>query len=425
MHACEFYSVVIVRLRYFSVLLAGLMLSSVPAAGQTVVATGVSEDATEAASEAKIARDPRGGVHLTFVKPAAGFDQIHVASSTDGGRTWRTVQVTNLRVHSRYPTLASGPDAALHLAWTTYEPIGHIYYSRFDGSRWSGPVKISPGDAYAGVPAIAIDPRGDPHIVWYGIRDQAPPVTTRHGSIYEILYSGQSGGRWSAPVVISPGIPDSINPALAIDAEGTLHSAWYQFDIEAYQVQYARRLQEWEQPRQVSGGPADSFGVALAVHRDGTAYVVWERRGAPDIRIYFAERRDQWSGAQPVSPEGQAAFNPSVAVDANGRVYVVWESDGQLYLRRRDRRWQGSERIASDGKNTQPIVAAHGETVDVMWTQELGGDRRIQFATIGGPSSPGGRPEGRGGSALATVIIAALAVLLLWQWRRRTRVTGS
>lgn len=399
-----------------------IFLPSFPAAAQTVVATGVSEDATEAASEAKIARDSRGAVHLTFVKPAGGFDQIHVASSTDDGRTWSTRQVTSLRVHSRYPTLAAGPDASLHLAWTTYEPIGHIYYSRFDGSRWSVPLKISPGNAYAGVPAIAVDPRGDPHVVWYGIRDQAPQVTTRHGSIYEILYSGRSGTRWSAPVVISPGIPDSINPALAVDAEGTLHSAWYQFDIEAYQVQYARRLREWEPSRQVSSGRADAFGVGLALRKDGTAYVVWERRGAPDIRIYFAERRDQWSGQQPVSPEGRPAFNPSVAVDDRGRVYVVWESDGQLYLRRRDRQWLGPERVASDGKNTLPIVAAHGDTVDLMWTQEVAGERRIQFANIGGST---GRPPQRGVSTLTALLVAALGVLLLWQWRRRARVTGS
>lgn len=399
-----------------------ILLCTFPAAAQTVVATGVSEDATDAASEAKIARDPQGTVHLAFVKPAGGFDQIHVASSADNGRTWRTRQVTNLRVQSRYPTLAAGPDSRLHLAWTTYEPIGHIYHSRFDGNRWSVPVKISPGNAYAGVPAIAVDPRGDPHVVWYGIRDQAPQVTTRHGSIYEILYTGLIRGRWSTPIVISPGIPDSINPSLAADGSGVLHSAWYQFDIEAYQVQYARRLREWEPPRQVSSGRADAFGVALSVRKDGTAYVVWERRGAPDIRIYFAERRDQWSGQQAVSPEGRPAFNPSVAVDDRGRVYVVWESDGQLFLRRRDRQWLGTERVASEGKNTQPIVAAHGDTVDLMWTQELGGERRIQFATIGGS---GGRPAPRGGSTLAGIIIAALALLLLWQWRRRARVTGS
>lgn len=399
-----------------------ILLSTSPAGAQTVVATGVSEDATEAASEAKIARDPGGTVHLTFAKPAGGFDQIHVASSTDNGRTWRVRQVTSLRVQSRYPTLAAGPDSRLHLAWTTYEPIGHIYYSRFDGNRWSIPVKISPGNTYAGVPAIAVDPRGDPHVVWYGIRDQAPQVTTRHGSIYEILYTGLVRGRWSSPIVISPGIPDSINPSLAADGSGVLHSAWYQFDIQAYQVQYARRLREWETPRQVSSGKADAFGVALAVRKDGAAYVVWERRGAPDIRIYFAERRDQWSGQQAVSPEERAAFNPSVAVDDRGRVYVVWESDGQLYLRRRDRGWSGTERVTSDGKNTLPIVAAHGDTVDLMWTQEVGGERRIQFATIGGS---GGRPGPRAGPPLAVIIITALAILLLWQWRRRTRVTGS
>jgi hypothetical protein len=110
-----------------------------------------------------------------------------------------------------------------------------------------------------------------------------------------------------------------------------------------------------------------------------------------------------------------------VAVDDRGRVYVVWESEGQLFLRRRDRQWLGTERVAYEGKNTQPIVAAHGDTVDLMWTQEVGGERRIQFATIGGS---GGRPAPRGGSTLAGIIIAALALLLLWQWRRRARVTG-
>lgn len=404
---------------WLSVLLITLLASSAPA--QSVVATGVSEDATEAASESKIARDERGAVHVTFVKPAGGVDQVHVASSTDGGKTWNAQQVTRRNVPSRYPTIAAGPDSNLHLAWTTYEPIGHIYYSSFDGTRWTIPVKISPGDAYAGVPAIAVDRRGDPQVVWYGIRDQAPPVTTRHGSIYEILYSGRSAGRWSAPIVISPGIPDSINPALAIDADGTLHSAWYQFDIEAYQVQYTRRLREWEVPKQVSSGDADAFAVALAVQEDGTAYVVWERRTVPDTLIYFAERGDQWSAQQPVSPEGRSAFHPSVAVDRRGRVYVVWESDEGLFLRRRDRQWAGIDRITAEGSNTNPVAAAYGEVVDVIWTQEVGGERRVLFASIGGPMQQASPRR----SAVAALVLVALAILVLWQWRRRARVTGS
>jgi len=407
---------------FLRLLLAVLLLTAAhPAPAQTLVADDVSEDATEWASEPKVARDPRGGVHLTFVKPVRGVDQVFVASSADDGRSWRVRQHTTRRVPSRYPTLAAGPGGDLHLAWTTYEPIGHIYYSRFDGQRWSVPLKISPGNEYAGVPAIAVDPAGAPHVVWYGIRQQAPPAATRHGSIYEILYTGFARSRWSSPIVISPGLPDSINPALAVDGSGTLHSAWYQLDGNVYQVEYARRVREWELPQQISAGAGDAFAVALAVHLDGRAFLVWERRAQP-VRIYFAERRERWTGQQPISPDGQDASTPSVAVDRQGRVYVVWSSQGQVYLRRRDRQWQGAERLTSEGSNTHPIIAARGESVDLMWTQEIGGRRLVRFVSLGGPGAAarGGRP-----AVWTAAILVFLVLLLLWQWNRRLRMGRS
>lgn len=405
-----------------TLLLALLVAASGPAAqpatAQVSVATGVSEEATEVASEPKMVRDASGAVHLTFVKPVGGFDQVHVASSTDGGRSWRVRQITSRPVHSRYPTLAAGPDGALHLAWTTYEPIGRVYYARFAGGRWTTPVRISPGEAYAGIPAIAADSAGNPHVVWYGIRNQAPQVQTRHGSLYEIVYTGLGRGRWSPPAVISPGVPDSLNPALAVDGSGTLHSAWYQFDLRVYQVQYTRRRQTWERPQQISTGRTDAFAVALAVHPDGRAYAVWEHRADPVIRIYFAERTDRWSSPVPVSPEGgQSALQPTVAVDARDRVYVAWQSDGRLYLRRRNRQWQGVERLATAGTSAHPILAAHRETVDLMWTETANGAHRVRFMTVAGPGAR--RGAGSGWTALLLILLAALA---LWQWRRRVRV---
>jgi hypothetical protein len=341
-----------------------------------------------------------------------------VGSSVDDGRSWRVRQITTRAAPSRYPTLAAGGDGRLHLAWTTYEPIGHIYYARFDGGGWTSPEKVSPGTAYAGVPAIAVDRQGGVHLVWYGIRDQAPPVLTRHGSIYEILYTGLVRGRWSSPIVISPGIPDSINPALGIDASGLLHAAWYQADVQVYQTQYVRRRgTQWTLPEQVSAGATDAFAVALAVHPDGRAYLVWERRGRP-TRIYFSERLERWAGQEPVSPDGVNAFTPSVAVDTQGRVHVVWEHEGRIQLRRRDRRWQGVETLAAEGTNTNPIIAAHGETVDLMWTQESGGRHRVRFVSLG-PAVP--RSDARS-PLWAAAILLLLAGGLFWQWRRRAAV---
>jgi hypothetical protein len=308
------------------------------------------------------------------------------------------------------------PDGTLHAAWTTYEPIGHVYYARMTDGRWSTPVKISPGNAYAGVPAVAVGPGRDVHVVWYGIRDQAPQVQTRHGSIYEILYSSLSGGRWSLPVVISPGVPDSINAALAVDGAGTVHSAWYQYDIRAYQVQYARRRARWELPHQLTTGTTDAFAVTLAATPGGRVYIVWERRAQDGIRIYFAEGPDRWSNPVALS-ETAAAGNPSVAVDTGGRVFVTWEDEGRLYLRRRTDRWLGIERMTREGQDHYPILAASGDAVDLAWTQQINTRHRVRFAAIG--ARPGG---GTGRNAIGLVVIVLIAALLLWQLQRRRRL---
>lgn len=397
-----------------------LFAAAAPVHAQTTVASDVSDEATEANSQPKLARDSQGTIYLTFVKPVRGVAQIFVASSDDHSRTWRVQQITTAQADSRYPTLALGPDNQVHLAWTQYDGgVGKVYYARFDGTRWTPAVHLSPGDAYAGLPALAAAPDGALHIVWYGIRAQAPAIRTRHGSIYEILYRGRAGTDWTPAEVISPGIPDSINPALGVDGQGRLHSAWYQLDLKTYQVRHTERDKAWKIPEQISRGDSDAFAVAMAVRRDGAVYVVWERRAASGIRIHFAERHERWSGPQPLSPDGGDAFNPSVAADEQGRVYVVWESAGQLYLRRRDRQWLGPERLSEQGQNRHPILSSNGKIVDLMWTQQIGGEHRLRFATIAGavtavPSS--------GTRLLGLGMIALLIAAALWQFRRRTRV---
>lgn len=395
-----------------------LLAFPLPASAQAIVADRVSDEATEGNSQRKLARDGSGGIHLAYVKPSGGFDQVFVASSTDGGKTWRSTAVTRRSVHSRYPALAVEPGGTLHLVWTTYEPVGHVYYARRADGQWSNPVKVSPGDAYAGVPALAVASDGQVHLVWYGIRNQAPQVVTRHGSIYEILYSGLAGNQWSLPVVISPGVPDSINAALAVDASGTLHSAWYQFDMRAYQVQYARRRGRWELPHRITSGTADAFAVSLALGPDGRAYVVWERRASSGVEILFVAGPDPWSAPAAISTGG-AAYNPTVAVDRAGRVFVAWESDGRLYLRRRDGRgrWLNLERITEEGTNQHPIIAASGDAVDLAWTQEVAGDHRVRFAPVAG--RPGGP---RGGGSVGFLLLVLIAALLWWQLRRRQRL---
>src|SRR5437870_2715198 len=254
-------------------------------------------------------------------------------------------------------------------------------------------------------------------------RSRSPPaVTTRHGSLYEILYTSASSSGWHAPDVISPGIPDSINPALVIDDASRLHSAWYQFDLRNYQVRHTVADRVWARPETISSGREDSMAVTLAAG-PGTVPVVWERRDAGGSHIYFAERTQRWSGQEQISPPGQRAFNPSVAVDARGRVYVAWDSSGQIYLRRRDGAWRGVERIGDPPGNARPIIAAAGRSVLLMWTQQHGDEAQLRVAVVtetGAPSPRARPPWGLIAAGLLVVTYYLLSAALIW---RRTRKT--
>lgn len=401
------------------VLLATLGASA-PPTQPVVVATGVAEDATASNSQPKVARDRDGTLYITFVKPVEGKDQVFLASSTDHGHQWQLTAVTRNTAGSRYPTLAIGPEGIVHVAWTQYDGgVGSVYYARFDGRSWSALTRVSEGTAYAGIPALTIGARGQPHMVWYGIRAQAPSVATRHGSIYEILYSTAPGKQWTPAVIISPGVPDSINPTLGIDSMGRLHSAWYQYNLRTYQVRHTTFAQSWSPPVQVSQGE-DASTVAMALGPTDAVYLVWERHEPSGTRIYFAERTHEWNAQQPVSAAGEQASNPSIAVDPHGTPYVAWANAGTIYLRRRGGPWLGIERLQVEGHNDHPILSTSGPEVYLTWTQQLGKDRRLMFASV----RAGGMITSRRQPTIWIGVLSSIAGLLalaLWQWWRRRR----
>jgi len=407
--------------RPLCVLTIAITLLSAPLArAQTVVASDVAEDATDANSQPKVGFTSRGEAYLTFVKPIRDVGQVFVASSADL-RRWDVQQITHATVPSRYPALAVGGDDTVHIAWTQYDQgVGRVYYARTERGRWSQPVKVSPGDAYAGVPALAVDSRGTVHLVWYGIRPEAPAVRTKHGSVYEILYTASHNGQWLPPVLISPGVPDAVNPSLGIDDLGRIHSAWYQFDLRTYQARHTMYISTWTPPRTISSGRDDAFAVSLAAGKQGTVYVVWERREAAGGRIYFAEFQKQWSPQQQISSPTENAFHPAVAVDDTGRIFVAWDAGGQIMVRQRGSDWESAERVPADGRNMQPTLGTSKGTVLLAWTQALAGTFRIQVATLqGNRLAPAPAQSQTPWSALALLAVL-LSAAFLWTRRRRS-----
>jgi len=319
------------------------------------VATGVSPEATAENSQRKLLVDSAGRLFLVHVRPVQGNDQVFLAESGDRGRTWRAVHVTQALRPARYPSLAIFPDGSVHLVWTEYAPIGRILYRVRRGGRWAEPVNLSTPGVYAGIPVVA-PVAGRAHVLWYGILPERPAVRTRHGSVYEILFTREDGRGWTRPVVISPGVPDSINPALAADSSGRLHAAWYQFDSRVYQIRYAVFDGRWPTPRTLTGGPAEHTAVALETS-GREVHLVWVEQGVARRVIYLR------LGATPQVLATGSVHAPVLAADG-GRVVAAWRQDKAIVLRQ-VRPLGAPVRV---GAGSGPVVALRGAVAYVAWT---------------------------------------------------------
>ncbi len=327
---------------------------------------GVSTRATAEGSQRKLLIDGRGVLLLAYVRPVAGIDQIFLAESSDRGRSWRHAQVTAGSRPGRLPSLATDAEDGVHLVWTEYTPVGRVLYRVRRGGRWEEPVALSPPGVYAGVPVVAVA-GSRVHVLWYGIRAGAVPAPRRHGSLYEILATRFEGGRWLTAVVISPGLPDSINPSLAAGVGEGAHAAWYQFDGRVYQVRYARFEGAWLPPRALTDDRAEHTAVSLEAA--GAQYhLVWvEQDGARRVmtRSFVAGPLGLPGGvAQSLSDPGVVA-DPVVAA-AGPWVVAAWRAGEQVVFRQ-IRPKQVAQRL---GPGAGPAVAVIGRTAFVVWTRQ-------------------------------------------------------
>ena len=389
------------------------------AAGAPVlVARGATNDATASNNEVKILR-ARGTLVIAYAGGAGGASQILLVSSRDGGVHWTPLgQASEGPVASRLAALAADPPGRLHVVWTRYDDgVGKIYYREWApagspkgaAGGWAEPPRrISLAGVYAGYPAAALDRAGHPRVIWYGIRAGQIPAPTKHGSIYEIIYTGYDGSAWSPPALISNGPPDSINPALASDSAGRLHAVWYQYNGRAYQVRYALYDRGWGAPEGISRTSNDEFNPDITADEQGRLDVVWEQHDAHGSVINYARRTPSgagraapsaagqtapsagvWGEAVAISAEGgagpaaPAAYHPSVAADATGAVWVAWDADdGQIYARRYKNGWSRVLRLTTDGGNTFPSVLSDAGALDVIWTHTSAAGASVYFARV-------------------------------------------
>ncbi len=310
-------------------MLSALLLAAVQV---LAVVPGAAEDATAGNHQEKWA--PGGGsLFLAVALRAPGGSQVAALRVLPDGRWAVDGRLGRSGVRSSLGGLSASPDGRVHAVWVDYGGPGHVWYAERGPSGWGPGRKLSPGPRYAGFPSVAAGAAGV-HVLWYAVR---PSELTRHGATYEVVHTWRSQGGWSAPQVVSWGLPDALNPSAAAVADSA-HAAWYQWDQDRYRVQHARwHLGRWDPPEPISPPDEDASGVSLEGAEDGGLHAVWVARTRAGPVVLYRRRSPtgRWGPVDRLGP----GDHPVVAA-SDGSVFVAWSHRGSVRLRAgREGRW--------------------------------------------------------------------------------------
>lgn len=204
--------------------------------------------------------------------------------------------------NARDPAVAVAPDGTAVVLVQAYDRNRRAaitaYTSRDD---FHTAVVVSPGDAGARRPQVAVDARGRATAIW--VRD----VGARSGVVQAAVQ--QSGGRWGAPVTISD--------------EGHIE------------------------------------GTSLAVAPDGTAIAAWEVGSGGRKRIVGALRREdgRWTAADALSEPSVYSTDPAVAAQNGGRAAALWLQDRSGGVA------ETRAIVATDGEWGTPVTVDTGDAL--------------------------------------------------------------
>lgn len=283
-----------------------------------------------------MAMDDAGNISLAWHQWIENIEEIKYSRSTDGGETWSPpVLVTrNTERNLKQPAIAVDNEGSVYIAWTDDshdfpEPgkWGEVYFSRSrdNGETWSPAINISNFPwMHSGNPDLAVDGDGNIIIAWVDFRYS--------GANVYLCRSTDGSESWSEPVNVSEASFFCDNFALALDPSGNPHVIWFNFGRERLYYRGSDdkgvtcgemiALSEHQDDNTISG-------LDIAVDSAGNIDVVWQDRIVH--QIVFRRSTDNgitWKEQVTASIGGRVPLFPDLAVDASGKIYVVWADRG-------------------------------------------------------------------------------------------------
>jgi len=345
-----------------------------------------------------IAADSFGYLHVVWPDRTPGKEEIFYKKSTNAGATWSpNKRLTWTAGESLAPAIAVDSSGNPHVAWHDNTPGNLvIYYKRSTdgGATWTASVRLTWTLDNSTYPAIAVDPFGNPHVVW------------RYDTIRNVLinYSGSTdgGATWTPRKMLASNSSASLNkglyPVIAVGPAGTLCVVWHDDETGYYpdqhEVYYTRSTDggaTWSSSQRLSWASGDSQYPAIAADPMGNLHLAFRDSVLGNFEVYYKRSTDEgatwWTTQRLTWTLGDAEY-PAVVADSLGNPHVVWYEDtpgnDEIFYRKSTDKgalwsWTAQKRLTwNSGESAHPVIRVDSSgNPHVVWYDNTPGNLEI------------------------------------------------
>lgn len=285
--------------------------------------------------ESAIAADPLGNIHLVWRDRTKGYNMVYGQLNDVGNTIIQPTQATFSQRGASMPAVAVDPNGNPSVVYGLPTNPGSVGYTKLDslGGVVISQKTITETFVENWGPAVAVDPLGNTHVAW----------SDRRNETYAIYYSqlDLNGRVLVNDTKVSTGGGKSTNPLdMALDSHMTVYIAWVDDRDGNWEVYYAKLGSNGAVLRgdtRLTSDTAASWKPRIAIGPDNSLHLVWEDTRDGNREIYY--KRLDANGSVLVDETRltynlATSINPDIAVDSTGVVHLVWEQDGEIYYKK-------------------------------------------------------------------------------------------
>lgn len=322
-----------------------IMLATYQSWDNTII---LSNDSKTFSYRANIVVDSFDTIHVVWKDKSdilnAGKDwDLFYKYKTKNGNWSDTLLVTTNSINdSNCLSLAIDKKNTLHLVWKDKTDMLNagsdwdiFYKTKPLNEAWSSTHLISVNSTdHCSCPKITIDYLDVIHIIW---ADSSMYIDNNSDTDIMYVYK-QKDASWSKEQLISTNSNnDTIDPAIIVDKENTVHVVWYESVVTENQdiiYTFKKQQQDWSLPVDVSTNCTGiSSDPSLAVDTQNNLHLVWMDTtplfdNGYDYDVFYRlkpSNSSSWNEIELISDESNSNCKwPFMIIDQNDAIYVTW-----------------------------------------------------------------------------------------------------